>query len=112
MLNLNPQMMESMITNFRPTRAEANDAANGFLYGADALMLSGETSTFPAGSICSTASFLSQKIKAKAIIVFTHSGYTAVRISSHRPKAAIYTFTGNKKLLIKFPWFGGFSLSI
>jgi len=132
------QMMESMITNFRPTRAEANDVANAVLDGADALMLSGETSvgkypvetissmqsiiaytenhgnlfnkqytpkeetsTFFADSICSAASLLSQQVKAKAIIVFTHSGYTAIRISSHRPKSKIYAFTSNKKLLNK-----------
>jgi pyruvate kinase len=40
-------------------------------------------------------------VRAKAIIVFTHSGYTAIRISSHRPKSKIYAFTGNKKLLNK-----------
>ena len=133
------QMMESMITNFRPTRAEANDVANAVLDGADALMLSGETSigkypvetinsmqriinyteihtnrtnpfealhfpdesspAFLADSICYNASKLAEQVNAKAIILFTHSGYTAIRISSYRPKTKIYAFTGNKKLL-------------
>lgn len=134
------QMLESMIENPRPTRAEASDVANAVFDGTDAVMLSGETAAgeypiesvktmrdiverveaemFSSGSIKKASNHqpehsdikcldideavaassvqIAESLLAKAIVVLTHGGTTAIKVSKQKPSCPVIAITDNE----------------
>jgi pyruvate kinase len=99
------QMLDSMVTNNRPTRAEASDVANAVLDGADALMLSGETSVglHPAHVVDTMARIIAQ-VEAEALDRLPHIddrnestsralSHAAVEVGHDIGAAAVVAFT-------------------
>lgn len=127
------QMLDSMISNPIPTRAEVSDVTNAVVDHTDAVMLSGESANgkYPIkavatmkkiihdteessfddingglldddmfsdyASIINGAHELAKSSKAKAIVMFSDSGFTARMMSHHRPEQMMMLATGNEK---------------
>lgn len=127
------QMLDSMINNPIPTRAEVSDVSNAVIDHTDAVMLSGESANgkYPVeavqtmthiiedteaspfddinpgyldehlhtdyASIINSAHEMAKSSEAKAIVLFSESGFTARMMAHHRPSQLMLVGTSNEK---------------
>lgn len=87
------------VENMSRTIAEVEDKAAQLYFRYHAQVNQEPSTTVLNDNVVMSACRLARDTKAKAIIGITTSGYTAIRLSHHRPKAGLYVCTTNRQLM-------------